>query len=83
MSELCRRQPSSRISLRRVVGLAGQHMGREESLGSMALPPRSYARADGCGTPRTVGIALLAPAQSWLDQHSADAKDTRSAVRRR
>jgi len=57
--------------------------GRAEALESMALPPRSYARTDEHGTPRTVGTALLAPAQSWLDQHSADTKGARSAVGQR
>jgi len=57
--------------------------GRAEALESMALPPRSYARTDEHGTPRTVGTALLAPTRSWLDQCSAGTRSARSVVGRR
>ena len=75
--DVCRRQPLSRISLRRVVVLAGQRVGWAEAPRSMVLPPRSCARFDEYGASRTVGTAL-SNIQSYLDR--ADSDVARSAV---
>ena len=55
-----RRLPLSRISLRGVVALVGQHIVRLGAQGSMGPPPYTRARSDVHGIYRTVGTSLLA-----------------------
>ena len=60
------RQPLSRVSVRKVVALVGQSIGRVEAQGSVGPPPCTCARSDVHGMYRMVGSVLLA--QPGLDR---------------
>ena len=75
-------QPSSRISLGKVVALAIQHIARAEAPGSTAPPPHSYTHLHEHGIACTVGTPQQDSARSWSDQRRADGNVARSAVGR-